>query len=106
MRELTQKLSLCLLLVTALGWDIAFAQVTSRSKIGWTATKTEGITAVIPCAGTVLLSEDFESGIPAGWLVIDGDGLTPAAQMQLQPGWQGRTDYRDSTNSVAVSPSW
>lgn len=65
----------------------------------------EGVNAV-PCVGTVALDEDFESGIPVTWTVIDGDGLTPNSLMGLGAGWQPRVDYRDTTQHVAVSPSW
>jgi hypothetical protein len=107
MRELIQKRIALLLLLMGLGWGMAFAQITSRKPGGSASVqKTTTTTADIACAGTVLLEEDFEGGIPAGWVVIDGDGLTPVSQMGLQPGWQSRVDYRDSNNTVVVSPSW
>ncbi|HEX2899634.1 MAG TPA: choice-of-anchor J domain-containing protein, partial [Bacteroidia bacterium] len=106
MRELTQKLRGLLLLPAFIGCSLASAQVTCRVPQTASTQKTEGITAEVPCAGSVLLSEDFANGIPVGWTVIDGDTLTPRAQMQLQKGWQSRTDYRDSSNKVVVSPSW
>lgn len=62
-------------------------------------------TGDLPCAGTPIFEENFESGL-IGWTVIDGDGRTPNAQMQLTAGWQPRQDYRDTSNHVAVSPSW
>ena len=83
-----------------------WAQQSSRSGLPVpSALRTEGVSGDLPCAGTVLLEEDFEAGLGA-WTVIDGDGLTPNAQMGLVGGWQGRVDYRDTTNHVAVTPSW
>jgi hypothetical protein len=118
MREMIQKRISLLLLLMGLGMGIVSAQWKTRepyplygvTEVKGTprpvATKTTATTTDIACAGTVLLDVDFESGIPAGWLVIDGDGRTPASQTGLQPGWQSRMDYRDSTNTVMVSPSW
>ncbi len=60
----------------------------------------------IPCTGVTIIEESFESGLPTGWLTVDGDGLTPRSETGLTPGWQVITDYRDPTNMVAVSPSW
>jgi hypothetical protein len=54
----------------------------------------------------VILSEDFENGIPGGWTVIDGDALAPRPELQLLKGWQGREDYYDTAGHVVVSPSW
>ncbi len=60
----------------------------------------------VPCTGVSIFEEDFEAGLPAGWLVVDGDGLTPRSETGLAPGWQVITDYRDTSNMVIVSPSW
>ncbi|MEM7036321.1 MAG: choice-of-anchor J domain-containing protein [Bacteroidota bacterium] len=68
--------------------------------------RTNAAAATLPCAGTEIFSEDFQSGIPGTWTVIDGDGMVPDSQMGLQQGWQTRVDYRDATDTAAVSPSW
>ena len=106
MRDLTQKLLGLLFLPALIGYSFSFGQVTSRAPLGVSSLKTDGITSEVPCAGSVLLYEDFENGIPSGWVVIDGDTLTPRSVMQLQKGWQSRVDYRDTSNLVVVSPSW
>ena len=106
MRELNQKLRGFLLLPAFIGFGVLFGQVTNRVPQSASTTKTNGVTSEVPCAGSTLLSENFENGIPVGWTVIDGDTLTPRTQMQLQKGWQSRVDYRDSSNMVVVSPSW
>ena len=106
MRELTQRVLGLLLIPAFFGVGMVAAQVTSRHPFSASAAKTSSITTEIPCAGTVILSEDFEAGIPAGWTVVDGDTLTPEPQTGLQKGWQSRTDYRDTSNHVVVSPSW
>lgn len=62
-------------------------------------------TSDLPCAGTAIFEENFESGLGA-WTVIDGDGRTPNPQMNLVAGWQSRQDYRDTSNHLAVTPSW
>ena len=59
----------------------------------------------VPCAGTVLFSEDFENGLGA-WMVVDADGNTPRPELGLSGGWQVREDYKDSSNAVVASPSW
>lgn len=79
------------------------AQVQSRSSV---ALKTAEISGSLPCSGSTIFFEDFESGIPAGWTVIDGDNKDPRPEMLLQKGWQGIVDYRDTSNHVAASPSW
>lgn len=62
--------------------------------------------ADVPCAGSVVYEEDFEAGFPAGWTVVDGDGLTPRTETGLMPGWQLGQDYKDTTNHLMLSPSW
>ena len=59
-----------------------------------------------PCPGNATFSEDFESGFPTGWQVLDLDGFTPRTPTGLNPGWQLITDYKDSSNMVMASPSW
>lgn len=92
------------LMFLLLGGGLLPAQKITRTLEPQPATP-DGVNAVA-CVGTMLLDEDFESGIPGTWTVIDGDGLTPNSLMGLGPGWQHRVDYRDTTNHVAVSPSW
>jgi hypothetical protein len=107
MRELRLNLSGLLLLPALLFSSWGFSQVAKRPHHNpINLQKTETVTAEIPCAGSLLLSEDFENGIPLTWTVIDGDTLTPMSQMNLQKGWQGHQDYRDTSNLLAVSPSW
>lgn len=107
MRNVTRSVAgtLCGLLL----WGGAVAQGQALTREGGqpAASKTSGTASDLPCGGSVLLSEDFEAGIPGTWTVIDGDGATPRPEMGLVAGWQGRADYRDSlANKVAVSPSW
>lgn len=59
-----------------------------------------------PCPGTPTFTEDFELGLPAGWSVLDVDGLTPRSQTGLNPGWQVIQDYKDTANTAMASPSW
>lgn len=55
----------------------------------------------------VLFSEDFESGIPNTWYLINQDGLTPDAGVSfVTDAWVGYEDIFDSTNHVAISTSW
>lgn len=82
------------------------AQLTSRSGASNASYRSTGITETIPCSGTVLFSEDFESGIPNTWTIIDGDNRTPRPEIGLSAGWQGIVDYRDTSNHAAASPSW
>lgn len=89
-----------------MGCMATYGQVTTRHLTAGAVSKATGVTEDIPCAGTDVFSEDFENGIPGTWMVIDGDMRAPMPQMLLQMGWQGRVDYRDSSNHVAVSPSW
>lgn len=60
----------------------------------------------VPCGGQEIISEDFENGIPVNWTIQDVDGNTPDPTTALQPGWQIRSDYRDSSNTIAVSSSF
>ena len=66
-----------------------------------------------PCGGITILDEKFEDGdtLPAGWLSIDADDLTPKTEIQfLTPskGWQNIIDFKDpdSMNHALASPSW
>ncbi len=60
---------------------------------------------------TTILFQDFNNGIPAGWQMIDNDGLTPyndPAVNYMTDAWNVREDY-DSTgigDSILVSTSW
>lgn len=88
----------------------AFAQLESRS--GWTGDlpselfRSSSLPSEVACAGVTIVEEGFENGIPTGWVIVDGDGLTPRTELGLQSGWQLRSDYKDSSNTVMVSPSW
>jgi hypothetical protein len=107
MRNLTRRLLSLLCGMGLMGLTCVQGQVTQRSATAIATAKVTGTTETLPCSGSVLMSEDFENGIPATWTVIDGDGLTPRPEMQLVGGWQGREDYRDSlSNHVAATPSW
>jgi hypothetical protein len=80
-----------------------FSQSTNRS--GQPIVAHPNSPMAIPCAGTLGFEEDFEAGLGA-WTVLDLDGLTPTTQTGLVGGWQGRVEYGDTNNHVAVSPSW
>lgn len=100
---------LAAILICLLG-QFTFAQGPSRSALEGTLTaptaRVSSLPAEVPCAGTTILAEDFESGFPAGWLVVDGDGKTPRSGTGLQAGWQIRPDYKDTTKRIMASPSW
>ena len=53
------------------------------------------------CYGDVLISEDFESGLPSGWSDIDLDGLSPcsATWTTTWRGWTSLLFTSDPTNS-------
>jgi Cleaved Adhesin Domain/Secretion system C-terminal sorting domain len=89
----------CLLFTAA----YSFSQVVSRSNdpgsIGI-------VPEFVPCEGAAIFEEEFESGIPAGWTILDLDGATPRPEMGLVAGWQPRVGYNDTNNHIAVSPSW
>lgn len=56
---------------------------------------------------TEIFSEDFESGIPAGWTIIDNDGRTVNASVsEFQPAWISLEDPQDAMNTVAGSTSY
>lgn len=65
-----------------------------------------------PCGGEALVDEDFQgSPLPAGWAVLDEDGLSPRQEILfLTPngGWQQVIDFKDadSSNLLLASPSW
>lgn len=62
-------------------------------------------------AQTTILSEDFNDGFPAGWQLIDNDGLTPnssSAVSFIDEAYVMAEDY-DSTatgDSILVATSW
>ena len=94
-----------ILVVTLLvGASPMFSQVTSRSNSTYKVTGDEPGT--LPCYGTPVFTEDFESGLPVGWEVFDFDGFTPVSGTGLSAGWHSAEDFRDETNTVMVSPSW
>lgn len=55
-----------------------------------------------------IFSEDFQSNsMPAGWIITDVDGLTPATNVAwCTDAWTVRDDFADATNKVAGSISW
>ena len=56
---------------------------------------------------TDLLLEDFQSGIPATFTLIDNDGLTPnAAVAEYTEAWISKADPDDNTNLTASSTSY
>ena len=79
-----------------LGWVMFTAQ--------WVWSQSSPV--AVPCGGQEIIREDFENGIPVNWNIQDVDGNTPDGTTGLQPGWQIREDYRDSTNSLMVSSSF
>jgi len=62
---------------------------------------------VLSFGQTEVFSEDFESGIPAAWTIIDNDGRTVNASVsEFQPAWISLTDPSDEMNTVAGSTSY
>ncbi len=61
-----------------------------------------------PSRGGATFSENFESGsIPAGWVLIDNDGLTPDPNVAfVTEAWVVVDDDSTDGNFVAVSTSW
>jgi hypothetical protein len=95
-------LLVCVLCLTAFR---LVAQPHTRSGLEQTASHVATSTNSLPCAGTIVFQEDFESG-SSNWTSLDVDGLTPNPNTGLSAGWQERVDYYDSTNTVMVSQSW
>ena len=63
-----------------------------------------------PASAQTYLNEDFQDGIPTDFLLIDGDGLTPSADMQnlgfaVGTPWLALTP-KGETGNVACSTSW
>lgn len=57
----------------------------------------------------VFIDEDFNSGFPSGWQVIDNDGLTPHAQVADITSGFGYMEDSDSTgigDSIVACTSW
>lgn len=49
---------------------------------------------------TIIINEDFESGIPSSWTVINKDGLTPDASVsEYTEAWIGTTDPFDTSST-------
>ena len=100
-----------LILVLALGWlSLAPLQVEAQAD-----RRTEGTPvtmrvnsdpADVPCAGVTVFEENFDNGFPTGWVVVDGDGLTPRSETGLNAGWNIITDYKDTSNNIMASCSW
>lgn len=71
------------------------------------------LTALISCQfaySQVIFSEDFSNlngVLPAGWTVINGDGLTPNANVaQFTNAWIIAADFDNLPDTVAMSTSW
>ncbi len=65
--------------------------------------------AVSSASFSQIFYEDFNNtvGLPAGWTVIDNDGLTPdAAVAQFTSAWIIAPDFDNTGDSVAMSTSW
>ncbi len=95
-----------LIVLALLGGQMSWGQATHRPGSSAPTAKTQSEVVNLPCGGTELFVEDFESGIPGTWTILDIDGNTPDSTTGLNPGWQVRTDYRDANNQVAVSSSF
>lgn len=58
----------------------------------------------------IIFSEDFSNlggVLPAGWSVIDNDGLTPNASVsQFTSAWIIAADFDNTSDTVAMSTSW
>lgn len=58
-------------------------------------------------AQTIILDEDFESGLPPSYTIVDNDGLTPnAATAQYTEAWTLIPDPLDSSDTVMGSTSY
>ncbi len=103
---------LSFLLLSSLFCQVSFAQVSSRS--GFPAPVVDASQfRLFPCAGDKLFEENFaDTLLPAGWTVIDYDGLLPDTNINgflvNGGGWQSVIDFRDSKglNRAVASPSW
>ncbi|HHG84743.1 MAG TPA: hypothetical protein ENJ82_08330, partial [Bacteroidetes bacterium] len=73
-------------LFAGFGW----AQSPYSLRSGSTAQGVAGLSSGIPCSGSQIFFEDFENGLPANWIIIDGDTLTPRMETGLSKGWQTR----------------
>lgn len=68
-----------------------------------------GLLAVsTPLIGQIeIYNEDFETGIPVTYTIVDNDGLTPnAAVAEYTEAWILKTDPLDAMNSVVSSTSY
>lgn len=60
-----------------------------------------------PCQGTTIMTENFESGIPSNWQIIDGDQLIPnTLANDSVKSWHLIQDPNNSTNQILVNTSW
>lgn len=58
-------------------------------------------------AQVIIYSEDFQSGLPANYTVVDNDGLTPAAAVsEYTSAWITIADPDNSADSVMASTSY
>lgn len=63
--------------------------------------------AAVSFAQTDILNEDFQSGFPAGWSVVNVDQLTPAAEVsEYSSAWIIKPDPENQDDSVISSTSF
>ena len=55
-------------------------------------------------AQTIIFEENFTAGIPAGWTIVDADGLDHATPVATYPG--GWFDFTTATDTCAASTSY
>lgn len=56
---------------------------------------------------TEILNEDFQTGIPATWTIVDNDGLTPDAQVsEYTQAWISKEDPDNNMDTTASSTSF
>lgn len=64
---------------------------------------------VAACAvnAQIIFSEDFQSGMPSSFTLVNQDGRTPASGVgYVTDAWVIRADLEDNSDSIAVSTSW
>lgn len=63
--------------------------------------------SIIHSNAQIILSENFNNGIPSSFTLIDNDGLTPnSAVAYINNAWVARAVMQGSSDSVAMSTSW
>jgi hypothetical protein len=65
------------------------------------------ISSITASAQTEILNENFESGAPVAFTIVDNDGLTPnAATAQFTEAWTRMADPQNTTDTVMGSTSY